>query len=177
VGLSQDLETLIEAADRLRPHDDVVVAIVGDGAAKDGLRREVRRRRLGNVAFLPYQPKARLTDSLGAANLHVVGLRRGLAGCIVPSKVYGIMAAGRPFIAAVEEATEPALLVREHGCGIRVEPGDSDALARAVLEMRDAPRDAMGKRGREAMERLYDRRIATAAYRELLEWVAAGGPA
>jgi glycosyltransferase involved in cell wall biosynthesis len=172
VGLSQDLEVLVEAADRLRDHDDILFAIVGDGAAKERLRREVRRRGLGNVQFLPYQPKATLTDSLGAADVHVVALRRGLAGRIVPSKVYGIMAAGRPFIAAVEEGSEPALLVQEHGCGMRAEPSDPQALAGAILDMRGAPLDAMGSRGREALERLYDRPIATAAYRNLLEQVA-----
>jgi colanic acid biosynthesis glycosyl transferase WcaI len=172
VGLSQDLEVLIEAADRLRDHDDLMFAIVGHGAAKEGLRREVRRGRLKNVRFLPYQPKEALSDSLGAADVHVVGLRRGLAGCIVPSKVYGIMAAGRPFIAAVDDGAEPALLAQEHGCGVRAEPGDPEALARAILDMRGGPLDAMGKRGREALERLYDRPIATAAYRNLLEKVA-----
>jgi glycosyltransferase involved in cell wall biosynthesis len=175
VGLSQDLEVLVEVADRLRDHQDLLFAIVGDGAAKEQLLREVRRRGIGNVQFLPYQPKETLADSLGAADVHVVALRRGLAGCIVPSKVYGIMAAGRPFIAAVEEGSEPALLVREHGCGVRAEPSDPKALAEAILDIRDmrgAPLDAMGNRGRDALERLYDRPIASAAYRSLLEQVA-----
>jgi colanic acid biosynthesis glycosyl transferase WcaI len=175
VGLSQDLETMIAAAGRLRAQEDVLFAIVGDGAAKEGLLREVRRRGLANIRFLPYQPKEALSDSLGAADVHLVGLRRGLAGYIVPSKVYGIMAAGRPFIAAVEEWSEPAIFAREHGCGVRTEPGDPEGLAQAILEMRDAPRDEMGKRGREAFERLYDRPIATEAYRDLLERVAEAG--
>jgi len=175
VGLSQDLGVLLEAADLLRGHEDIVFAIVGDGAARVGLQREAARRGLGNVRFLPYRPKEELADSLGAADVHVIGLRRGLAGCIVPSKVYGIMAAGRSFVGAVEESSEVAMLIREHECGARVDPGDPEALARAILEMREAPRDAMGKRGRLAFEGLYDRPIATEAYRELLEEVASRG--
>lgn len=175
VGLSQDLDVLLAAADRLQGHEDVAFAIVGNGAAKAGLQREAARRRLGNVRFLPYQAKEDLSDSLGAADVHVVGLRRGLAGCIVPSKVYGVMAAGKPFIGAVEESSEVAMLIREHECGQRVEPGDPESLARAILEMREAPRDAMGKWGRLALEHLYERRIATGAYKELLEKVAAQG--
>jgi len=175
VGLSQELGVLLEAADRLRGHEDVAFAIVGNGAAKVGLQREAARRRLGNVRFLPYRPKEELSDSLGAADVHVVSLRRGLAGCIVPSKVYGIMAAGRPFIGAVEESSEVAMIIREHECGARIDPNDPDALARAILKMRETPRDAMGKRGRLAFERLFDRPIATEAYRELLEEVASRG--
>jgi glycosyltransferase involved in cell wall biosynthesis len=175
VGLSQDLDVLLKAADRLRGHQDILFAIVGDGAAEAGLRREAARRRLGNVRFLPYRAKEQLADSLGAADVHVVGLHRGLAGIIVPSKVYGIMAAGRPFIGAVEDASEVAKLIREHQCGSLIDPGDPEALARAIMEMREAPRDAMGKRGRLAFERLYERRIATGAYRDLLEQVAARG--
>jgi len=175
VGLSQDLGVLLEAADLLGAHEDVVFAIVGDGAARAGLQREAARRGLSNVRFLPYRPKEELADSLGAADVHVVGLRRGLAGCIVPSKVYGIMAAGKPFVGAVEESSEVAMLIREHECGARVDPGDPEALARAILEMREAPRDAMGKRGRLGFERLFDRPIATEAHRELLEEVASRG--
>jgi colanic acid biosynthesis glycosyl transferase WcaI len=175
VGLSQDLGVLVEAADRLRGYNDVVFAIVGDGAAKARLQQRASRRGLVNVRFLPYRSKEDLSDSLGAADVHMVGLRQGLAGCIVPSKVYGIMAAGRPFVGALEESSEVAMLIREHECGTRIDPGDPEALARAILEMREAPRDVMGKRGRLAFERLFDRPIATEAYRELLEEVASRG--
>jgi colanic acid biosynthesis glycosyl transferase WcaI len=171
VGLSQSLETLVDAAALLRDQEDIVIAIVGDGAAKAGLERRARERKLSNVAFLPYQPKASLSQSLGAADIHYVGLKRGLAGFIVPSKVYGIMAAGKPYVAAVEPGSEPALVAEEHGCGFVVEPDDPEALARAIVEAREAPLEEMGRRGREAFKHLYDRPIATGAYRRLLEKV------
>jgi glycosyltransferase involved in cell wall biosynthesis len=171
VGLSQSLETLVDAAALLRDQEDIVIAIVGDGSAKAGLERRARERKLSNVAFLPYQPKASLSQSLGAADIHYVGLKRGLAGFIVPSKVYGIMAAGKPYVAAVEPGSEPAFVVEEHGCGFVVEPDDPEALARAIVEARVAPLEEMGRRGQEAFKRLYDRPIATGAYRRLLEEV------
>jgi glycosyltransferase involved in cell wall biosynthesis len=115
------------------------------------------------VEFLSHQPKESLADSLGAADLHVIGLRRGLAGYIVPSKLYGIMAAGKPYVGAVEPDSEPALVAEEHGCGIVVEPDHPGALADAILQAREMPMEEMGRRGREAFERLYDRPIATAA--------------
>ena len=85
------------------------------------------------------------------------------------------MAAGRPFIAAVERGSEPALIVEEHGCGIRIEPDDPVALADAVVRMAQEPLDEMGRRGREAFERFFDRSIATAAYRRLLEGLVESG--
>ena len=175
VGLSQDLETVVEAADLLRQEPDVLFAIVGEGASKISLQAAVFERGLGNVAFLPFQDQKDLSESLGAADVHLVGLRRGLAGAIVPSKVYGILAAGKPYLAAVEAGSEPALIAEEHGCGVRVEPGDARALADGVLAMRKADLTTMGKRGREALENRFDRRFAADRYdRALRETVAAG---
>src|SRR4029079_9370083 len=86
--------------------------------------------------FFPYQPKAGLNDSFATADVFVVSLKRGLAGFIVPSKLYGILVAGRPFIAAVEADCEAAQIAREHDCGIVVEPGDRDAMADAIRRLR-----------------------------------------
>jgi glycosyltransferase involved in cell wall biosynthesis len=168
VGLSQDLETVIEAADLLRHEPDVVFAIVGEGASKASLQTAVLERGLGNVEFLPFQDREDLSESLGAADVHLVGLQRGLAGAIVPSKVYGILAAGKPYLAAVEAGTEPALIAEEAGCGLRVEPGDASALADGVVAMREADLTTMGKRGREALEARFDRWYAADRYERAL---------
>ena len=169
VGLSQSLDALIDAADLLRDDPDVVFAIVGEGAAKARLRSEVHRRRMANVEFLPYQPYSTLSDSLGAADIHVVGLHRGLAGYVVPSKVYGIMAAGRPYVAAVEAGAEPALIAEEHGCGIRVEHDDAEALAEGIRSMRETDLGEMSRNARKAFEERFDRPRAVEAYRRVLE--------
>jgi colanic acid biosynthesis glycosyl transferase WcaI len=172
VGLAQNLRILIEAADYLREDPGILVVIVGDGAQKSPLQQEASRRRLTNVMFLPYMPKNDVQSVVAAAHIHVVSLVPGLRGCAVPSKIYGIMASGRPFVAAVDAGSEPAMVAEEHGCGIVIPPGDPRALADTVLRARDLPLDEMGRRGREAFESLYDRPIATEAYRRLLEDVA-----
>jgi colanic acid biosynthesis glycosyl transferase WcaI len=169
VGLSQSLDTVIEAADLLRDQEDILFAVIGEGASRSSLQAEAARRRLANVRFLPYQPKASLSESLGAADVHLVTLKRGLAGFIVPSKVYGIMAAGKPFIAAVEEGAEPATIAAEHGCGIRTEPDDPEGLRRAILSARSAPLAEMGARARSAFDAQFERSRSTGAYRRLLE--------
>ena len=168
VGLSQDLDTLLEAAARLRAYPDIVVAIVGDGVKREPLRRRARDMGLDNVRFLPHQPRERLTDSLASADVLVVSLKRGLAGYIVPSKLYGILAAGRPYVAAVEDACEVAAITRRHGCGLLAEPGSGEDLAAKILALYRDPAGARD-RGRCAREvgLRFDRRRQVARYDEL----------
>jgi colanic acid biosynthesis glycosyl transferase WcaI len=173
VGLSQSLEVLIEAADRLRSKERLTIAIVGDGSKRLSLERMAVDRGLQNVRFFPYQPKALLHDSFSAADVFVVSLKSGLEGFIVPSKVYGILAAGRPYIAATDESAEPAVIAREYGCGLVAAPGDPDALAAAIVALHDNPAAArdMGARARQAAWR-FDRKVAVQAYYDLFARVA-----
>jgi len=96
VGLSQDVDALIDVAERLTDLTDVVVAIVGEGSRKKFLQEEVSRRQLANVRFFPYQPKARLTDSFATTDVFIVSLKRGLAGFIVPVSCMEFSSPGAP---------------------------------------------------------------------------------
>ncbi|NUT56479.1 MAG: glycosyltransferase family 4 protein, partial [Thermoleophilia bacterium] len=98
IGYAQDLPTLLRAAALLRDLDDLVVVLIGSGALGGTLAEQARRDGLDNVRFLPYQPRERLPESLATGDVHVVGLARGLAGYVVPSRLYGILAAGRPVV-------------------------------------------------------------------------------
>jgi len=135
LGLSQNLETMVEAAALLRDLPDLRVVFQGEGVKKADLERQAAALGLSNVVFLPYAPLDRLGDSFAAADVFVVSLQRGLAGYIVPSKLYGILAAGRPYIAAVEESCEVAALTRARQCGLLAEPGDAASLARRIREL------------------------------------------
>ena len=116
-----------------------------------------------------------LPQSLSAADLHVVGLASGLAGYVVPSRLYGILAVGRPVIAAADQESETAQVVERVGCGIVVPPGRPELLARAIRDAHDGKYDlaAMGARGREWVEREADRSVAVRRYRDLLLELAA----
>ena len=168
VGLSQNLDILIEAADRLRSKEQLVVAIVGDGARREPLERLAVARGLTNVRFFPYQPKEQLRDSFAAADAFIVSLKSGIEGYIVPSKLYGILAAGRGYVAAIDPTSEPAAIAREHGCGLVAAPGDVDDLARCIAELCDNPGRTleMGRRARQAAWR-FDRRRAIDSYYQL----------
>jgi glycosyltransferase involved in cell wall biosynthesis len=172
VGLAQGLDSMIAAAAHLRDRSEIVFVIVGDGAAKAHLERKVRSLGLCNVVFLPYLPYEEAQVFVAAADLHVISLAHGLLGTATPGKVYEIMAASKPFVAAVEDQSEIARLVREHGCGVRVDPGDGAAMADAILAILGDDGGDMGRRGRAAFDAGFTRELATAAYRDLLEQVA-----
>ena len=165
LGLSQSLETIVDAAALLRDLPDLVVVFQGDGVKKAELQERAAALGLTNVRFLPYADKQRLTDSFATADLFIVSLQRGLAGYIVPSKLYGILAAGRPYVAAVEHDCEVTALTLQHGCGVIAQPGDAASLAARIRELyvdRGAAA-AMGIKAREAALG-FDRRIQVRKY-------------
>jgi glycosyltransferase involved in cell wall biosynthesis len=173
IGLSQNLDVVLDAAARLATHEAIRFVFVGDGARRAALEAAARERRLSNVSFVPYQPRQEMAKSYASADLFLVSLKPGLAGYIVPSKLYSILAAGRPYVAAVEDACEVVDITRQYACGVIVPPGDADALAARILDMyRDGPLTAeLGQRAREA-GLAFDRPRQVAAYAELLRRVA-----
>jgi colanic acid biosynthesis glycosyl transferase WcaI len=170
VGHAQDLDSLVRAATFLRDLDDLVITIIGTGARHAELVALAERLEVEQVNFFYYQNRAVLPESLSAADVHVVGLARGLAGYVVPSRLYGILAAGRPVIAAADAESETAQVVERVGCGIVVPPGRPELLARAIRDAHDGAYDLeeMGARGREWVEREADRSVAMRRYRDLL---------
>ena len=176
VGHAQNLDALVRAATFLRDLDDLAIAIVGDGARRATLRELAERLEADNVQFLPYQPREVLPQSLSAAHVHVVGLARGLAGYVVPSRLYGILSVGRPVIVAADESSETAQVVAESGAGVVVAPGRPELLAGAIRRAHAGELDLeeMGRRGREYVRSHADREVALERYRSLLRELVDG---
>ena len=170
VGHAQDLDSLIRASTFLRDLDDLSILIIGTGARHAELVALAELHEAEQVQFLYYQPRATLPQSLSAADVHVVGLAPGLAGYVVPSRLYGILAVARPVIVAADPDSETAQVVERVGCGIVVPPGRPELLARAIRDAHDGKHDlaAMGARGREWVETEADRSVAVGRYRDLL---------
>jgi glycosyltransferase involved in cell wall biosynthesis len=174
VGHAQDLDSLVRAATFLRDLDDLRIMIIGTGARHAELTALAERLEVDQVQFLYYQSRGVLPQSLSSADIHVVGLAPGLAGYVVPSRLYGILAVSRPVIAAADPESETAQVVQRIGCGIVVPPGRPELLARAIRDAHDGKYDlkAMGERGREWVEREADRSVAVRRYRDLLRELA-----
>jgi colanic acid biosynthesis glycosyl transferase WcaI len=177
VGYAQDLDTLVRSGTFLRDLDDLDVVVIGSGARYVELVDLAARLDADCVRFLGYQPRERLAESLSSAHVHVIGLAAGLAGYVVPSRLYGVLSVGRPVIASAEADSETAQIVDRVGCGVVVPPGRPELLAAAIRRAHDGELDleAMGARGREFVLHEADRSVAHGRYRELIEEVARTG--
>ena len=118
LGLAHPFEAILDAAERLQTsRPEMAFVFVGNGPRLPWVKQQAEQRSLRNVRFLPFQPKERLTESLAAADLHLASMRHELAGLVVPSKVYGVLAAGRPCVFLGPEESEAAQTILQYGCG------------------------------------------------------------
>ena len=168
VGFSQSLDLVLAAARSfLSARPEVVFVINGGGAARPDLEREARD--LPNVRFVGMQPIERLPEVLAAGDIHVVPLRAGLAWSSVPSKLYSILAAGRPIVASVDPGTEVERTIERARAGLAVTPGDPHAFEHALGELLDDRERAerMGAAGRLFVERWASPAAVAEAYEGL----------
>src|SRR5438270_1361006 len=175
IGYVYDLETLLDAAALLRHLPDIQFMIVGDGVMRPNLVQKAASLGLSNVRFVPFQPRDTLPWLRAACDVQVALYRPGSSRYSMPSKVYEIMASGRPLLASADVSSDVWRLVEDTGCGICVEPNDADKLATGILRLYADPalREAMGRRGREQAERHYSQGVVASQYQALLERVAA----
>jgi glycosyltransferase involved in cell wall biosynthesis len=141
--------TLIEAAKILR-NENIGFVFVGDGAQKRKLQEVAAD--LPNVRFLPFRPAPQIPLVMMAGDVHLITIRRGLEGVVVPSKLYSTLAAGRPVLAVAAANSDAARIATQSGCGLAADPDDPAAVAAAILRMHDDPAGIaeMGARAREA---------------------------
>ncbi|HEX4001841.1 MAG TPA: glycosyltransferase family 4 protein [Candidatus Acidoferrales bacterium] len=144
--------TLLQAAEILR-NENAGLVFVGDGANRAAL--EASASGSPNVRFLPFRPFDQVPHVMMAGDVHIVTIKRGLEGVVVPSKLYSILAAGRPVLAVAPESSDAARIVVESGCGLAADPDDPAAVANAIRELRaDSARLCkMGRTAREIAER------------------------
>jgi glycosyltransferase involved in cell wall biosynthesis len=174
MGHVHEFETIIDAAERLKDEPGIAFVFIGDGIARRRLETEAAKRGLASVQFRSYQPADRLRWSLSVPDVHLVSLRPALEGMIVPSKFYGIAAAGRPVIHIGDPGGEIAGILERERCGWSFRIGDAGPLARWILELSYIRAEAAeaGQRARRAFDRRYARPYALNAWRVLLESVS-----
>lgn len=132
IGLYYDLENIIKVIGKFNGIDDVVFVFVGDGTVKNKIENYVKENKLSNVTFIPYQDKADLVYSLNSADIHLVVNAKGIKGVSVPSKLYGVMAAGKPVLGVLDKGSEARLIVDECNCGLCTEPGNYDEIYKKI---------------------------------------------
>jgi putative colanic acid biosynthesis glycosyltransferase WcaI len=141
--------TLLKAAELLR-NENAGLVFIGDGANRAAL--EAAAKDSSNVRFLPFRPAEQIPHVMMAGDVHIVTVRRGLEGVVVPSKLYGILAAGRPVLVVADARCDAARIVTESGCGLAVDPDDPSEVASAIRKLRSDPACLveMGRRAQEA---------------------------
>jgi glycosyltransferase involved in cell wall biosynthesis len=175
IGRFHELETAIDAMAKLEEdgRNDIQLLIIGEGARKKELQRQVQRDNIGNVRFIPFQPLNKLPETLTCGDASLVGIKPEMEGMCVFLKLYSSLAVGEPILAVVGEGDEVARVARENDCGAYVEPGDSEAAAETLKRWADDPEmaNAAGTNARESFEKQYTKEHAVDQYANLFRRV------
>ena len=171
MGRVHEFATILAAAEKLRAQAGIVFVFIGGGHHRAWIEAEATGRGLANVVFRPYQPAARLTESLGLADVHLTCLLPGMEGLVVPSKVYGILASGRATLHVGDPAGEVAGLLESAQAGYTVATGDAAALAERIVQLAaDTARcTALGRNARAAFDARYHRGVALERWAAVLD--------
>jgi glycosyltransferase involved in cell wall biosynthesis len=175
LGRAHDHATILRAASRLRDDPDVVFLMIGGGSGMSELEERARAEGLTNLKFLPYRPREELVDSLAAADVHLVTLLPDVEGLMVPSKLYGVMAAGRPTVFIGDASGEVARILRKADCGATVPCGDPGRLVAELMRVKTDPelRARLGANAARAYRQNYTFDVAADRWVELLQRVGA----
>ncbi|MCH2203655.1 MAG: glycosyltransferase family 4 protein [Fuerstiella sp.] len=173
LGLTQNLEEFVEAAATLQDDTQIQFVFVGQGARKKDLQQQTESLGLSNILFCDYQPADELSHSLSAADLHLLPLTADLSRCLMPSKLYGILAAGRPFLTNAPETSELFEITKFHNVGFTVEAGSPSVIAETIRTAKNdrATLRKMGRRARQLAEKRCTKTLSVSAFAKSLHEV------
>lgn len=170
LGFSQGLEHILTTARLMADYRDILFVFVGEGAAQESLRSRALEDQLSNVRFIPFQPRNALPQVLASADISLVPLRHGIGLDSLPSKIFSILASGRPLLVSVDEGSEIRKLVKQAQAGMCVSPENPSVLVDAILRLKQSPewRECLGRNGREWAEHYHSPQSAAAQFETLL---------
>lgn len=165
----QDVETLVDAASLLQEKTDIHFLIVGDGSQKQFLEEKSKRLKLQNVTFKPLQPRAEYLRILQSSAVCVIAIKKELKTTTIPSKLFDIMACGRPVLAIVPKG-ETTGIISNSKCGSWVEPQNPGGVAEAVLALYRNPsgREEFGRNGRKYLEEHFTLKRVSIQHEEIM---------
>jgi colanic acid biosynthesis glycosyl transferase WcaI len=174
MGVPQHLEVLLAAASQLRDERDIRILLMGNGSERERLERLAEELRLENVQILPQQPYAVMPEAYAASDLAYVPQALGTSNDGIPSKVYRILASGRPVLACTDQDSDLARLIEEASAGVVVTAGTPNAIAEAIRSAADDPSTCRvwGANGRAHVVQNYRRDLVSASYSRLVTQVS-----
>jgi glycosyltransferase involved in cell wall biosynthesis len=158
MGRVHQFDTILKAAERLHDQPNIVFLFIGGGHYQTWLEDEVKTQGLKNVRFKPYQPREHLSESLCVPDVHLISLRSAVGDSVVPSKFYGVLAAGKPTLYVGDTNSDIAYIARKGGCGLAISEGDVQGLVATIVRLKKdlSLLSQMGTNARELFERWYD---------------------
>lgn len=171
MGRAHEFETILAIAEKLKNNEDIIFVFIGGGAKKQWIENEVKARHLNNFIFKAYQPRENLTQSLSVPDIHVISLFPNLEGLIVPSKYYGVAAAGRACLFIGAKNGEISRILEVNDCGSTIDIGDVQAGVDYILEMKGSKDECQqqGERARSVFSKEFDADIAFNKWIRLLK--------
>lgn len=169
MGEKQGLEIALEAAAKLENNPEIRFVLCGDGAVKYRLQKTYRH--LSNVVWMPLQPVERLNELLNLADVHLLPQRGDVADLVMPSKLLGMLASGRPILATALPDTQVGEVVAR--CGVVIPPGDAGVFSVALQKLSVDPemRTRLGKAGRLIAERQFSKESVLTRFEQELAGV------
>ena len=170
LGNPTEIETIVDAAERLLGEPEFHFVFIGSGVKRKWLEDEIAGRALSNVTLLDVRPREEQIVFLNACDIGLVGLIKGMWGAAMPSRTYNLLAAGKPMIAFAESGSEPARVIEEERVGWTVTPGNVDELVGAIRAAYGArgELDDMSERAYAAAKAKYSLETAIESYRRAL---------
>ena len=171
LGRYQPLEVMIDAARKLRDRDDIVFVFAGDGGKKQKVQEVATSQALDKVMFIPFQPLDRLAESLSMADVALIGIYPENEGVIMPSKLYGLLAVGKPIICVSGPESEVVEILNKAEAGVHSSIDNPKELAQKIVAILDDPEKAekMGQNGRQYFLEHFDRKMLTREWQKLLK--------
>ncbi|MDH5716425.1 MAG: glycosyltransferase family 4 protein [Spirochaetia bacterium] len=169
LGLFQDLESIVEAV-WFSKNKNLLLVFIGDGGKKPVLQKMATERKLENIIFLNYLDKKDLAYSLSSADISFISLEKNVEELCMPSKLYSIMASGRPVIAITNEKSEIAQIIKKSECGFAIKQYDIKSIVDKIEYLYNNPKikEKLGKNARIFFEKHFKRSIITRKYLRLL---------
>lgn len=171
IGLTQNMELLIQAAVQLQNIDDIGFIVIGDGAYKEELQRQIIEKNLKNITLIPFQPYTRISEVFSIGDVGLIISKPGIGTNSVPSKTWSYMAAERPLLASFDLKSELSQIISTNQCGESIRPDDCECLVKTILMMKENPQilREQGNKGRKFVDRNLKRDIGTGRYIKCIE--------
>lgn len=172
IGLTQNMDMLLEVAKALEANEDIQFVLVGNGAYLEQVKLIIKDRNVGNVTLLPFQPYEEISHVFSLGDVSLVISKPGVGANSVPSKTWSIMSASRPVLANFDE-NELKTIIEENNCGIFTKAGDKVAFTDAILKLyndRELCKE-MGKNGRKFVMDNLTKEVGTQKYVDVIKSV------